>query len=179
MQSKRQISQAVGLGLIGMPCCHSSRGKAVSHAGRQLVDPIATGRIPYRIDSVRIDIFQHDQAFDEICKQRIDVLLMPHIPGVPRGAGREIDPFLGMVQAFLVFPLLIVDFRCNVPAAMQRNIQAALAICGLAVYCVPELHGHTVHSNLPLFYLRTALLRDLSFPLFPDRFRKSLGFLRS
>ena len=124
--SEGQISKSQKRRLIGMTGHHGGGRKPIGHAGGQLPDSVAPGRITHQINPIRTHPPHRDIVVDETLEHRIDVSLMPQIPrirGSPRG---DVESLAGLVQANLVLPLLIIH-RLGCPTApVHGNPQAPL-----------------------------------------------------
>ncbi|WP_156457959.1 hypothetical protein [Sphingomonas sp. Leaf412] len=124
---ERQVAQREQRRIARMPCHHRRRGEPVGHPGRQLPDPVSAGRVPHQVDLVRVDAVQRHLIVDQPLEHGVDMRLMPQVPRVGGRARREIYPLRRGVETDLVRPLLVVQFRGSVAAAVHRNPQAAVA----------------------------------------------------
>ena len=127
-----QVAKAEQGSLVRVAGHHRGGGETVRHARGELPDTIAAGGVAHQIDFVRVHAAQADHAFDEAREERIDVLLMPHVPCVGRRAGRDVDPFLRLIETDLVLPLLGVDAGGRLTAAVHRDPQRASVRRGVA-----------------------------------------------
>jgi hypothetical protein len=110
-----------------VPGHHRGGGEAIGDARGELPDAVAAGGITEQVDFVRMHAPDGDEILDQAVEEPVDVRLVPEVPGIGRGTGRDHDPFGRRVEADLVLPLLIIDRGGRAAAAMHRDPQAALA----------------------------------------------------
>ena len=119
---------------------HRCRSKPVCHSGRELVNTVTARGISHQVDALRIHILEDHQIGNQLIQQRIHVTLMPHVPGVGRSSWGEVDTFLGRVESFLIFPLLIIDTFGGTSASMHGNVEGTSALLGFPENLVIEFH---------------------------------------
>ena len=161
VKREREIAQAERRRFVGVAGHHGSSGETIGHARRELIDAVAAGGVAHQVDAVGIHVFEYDQVLNQPIEHRIDVFLVPEIPGVSGGARREVDAFLQFVETLLVLPLLIVDLFGRATAAVHGDEEAATSLGLFAEDLVGELH------------LQLAVLDDLRLHLFGARFPNS------
>ena len=100
-------------------------------------------------------------------EEAVDVGFVPEIPGVCRGPGGDVDPFLDRVELLLVFPLLIIDAGRRAAAAMERDPEGMPARGLLAKGLQEERHDKVAvaeFAGLDLSLARGALRSSMGLP---------------
>ena len=99
---------------------------------------------------------------DQPLEHRVDVALMPQVPGVGRSPRSDVNALRRLVEADLVLPLLVVHLRRGATAAMHRNPQAAAVRRGLAESLLEPAQGLVADLQRLFLHLLLPLHRNQS-----------------
>ena len=170
-----QVPEPQQRGLVGVAGHHGGRGEPVGHARSQLPDPIAAGGVPHQVHPVRAHAPDGDIIVDEALEHRVDVALVPEVPGVGRGAGSHVESLGGLIQADLVLPLLVVHLLGRAAAAMHGDPQAPLPGRRLAEFLLQPTEGLALEGQFLLLEFRGALGHQLGHAVGRDHGQHTLG----
>ena len=98
-----------------------------ANRGADLVDAVAAGGVTHEIDALRVDPALRGVDGDQAVEQPVDGGLVPHVPGIRRGPGGDVDPLGRLVEFYLVLPLTVVDSGWRAATAVHRNPKAVAA----------------------------------------------------
>lgn len=148
VDGEADIPESFGSGFIGVARHHGCGSESVSHAWRQLVDSVSAGGVTHDKDLIRVDVFKNDHVGDQTIEELIDVSLVPEVPGIGCSPGHEVDALSGLVQAFLVFVLLIIDCRRGSASSVHGDKQSSSGSGWVTECSVPERHFQITDDEL-------------------------------
>ena len=155
-----QVPEPQERGLVGMTRHHGSRSEPVGHARGQLPDTVAASGVAHQVHAVRTHATHGDVIVDEALEHRVDVPLMPQVPGVGRGSRREVESLGGFIQADLVLPLLVVHLLRRAAATVHGNPQAPLPDRGFAKLFLQPAEGLALEHQFLLVDFRSPIGRQ-------------------
>ena len=148
---ERKVPQRQERHVARMARHHGRGGPVVRHARSDPPHTVATGGIAHDVHLVGVHVQEHHGHLDDLLIEAVRFRTEMQVPGIRNRPGAQIHTFRGLVEPFLVLPLLVVRRRRSTAAAMQGNIQGT-PVRGLVAIDFPP-DGHLVLADLEDFVL--------------------------
>ena len=162
---KGRVAQVLQPHVARMSGHHGGSRPRIGHARCHAPHTVSACRIAHDIHFVGVHPLEGHRHLYKRAVEVVESGFEPHVPVVVGCPGRDVYGMVGSVESFLVVPLLVVELRGCVAAAMERDIEAVAVGGTAAEQLYMEGHGAPADGKVAAVPHGAPLGSRLVFPL--------------